>query len=102
MSQHKTNPVALASNGRPKCETCVHGLFPDAGNGVCRFGPPSVFHDIAMPKVMGQPPQITVTSNWPPVARETWCGQHPDYMRWFLGHQRTAEGLGQAMPEGQA
>jgi len=102
MSQHKTNPVALAANGRPKCETCVHGMFPAEGNGVCQFGPPTVFHDFVAPKVLGQPALMNTTSSWPPVARNSWCGQHPDFMRWFLGHQRTVEGLGQAMPEGEA
>jgi hypothetical protein len=61
---------------RPTCETCV--FFDDELDGRCRRNPPT-------PTVFLWPAaeEPTASTIWPSVWSGDWCGEHPDFPRYF-------------------
>jgi hypothetical protein len=83
MGEHKHNPASLVIDTRPKCGSCVHFLAdkPGSVHGACRAGPPMPAFGMRQ-GALGKVEEI-VKSAWPPVTTDRWCGQHPDFMRWW-------------------
>lgn len=85
MGEHKTNRNAIMANTRPKCGTCVHFIEPQQGDvGECSYWPYGVVSIIIRPgAIAGTAPQALPTTHYAPKARNQFCGQHPDFMRWY-------------------
>ena len=55
--------------------------------GYCRFNPPQPFLFLLPPAVHGAAAQEITKSAYPPQHVDRWCGQHPDFMRWWMEHR---------------
>jgi hypothetical protein len=103
MGEHKHNLVATSAATRPKCGTCVHFLVDRPPHGACRAMPPTVAFGMRL-GALGKPEEV-VKSAWAPVQADQWCGQHPDFMRWWSEHREdfaAALALGDVTMEGRA
>lgn len=86
MGEHKTNRNSIMASSRPKCGTCPHfieGAKRDAV-GECSFWPFGTVHVmITPPRIAGQPAQMLPTTVYAPKLPDQFCGQHPEFMRWY-------------------
>jgi hypothetical protein len=85
MSEADTNETAKQAASRPKCKSCVHFLPTDDKSGLCRRYPPTALMVPAPGAIRGQM-TLQVQSQWPPTMNERWCGEHPEFSRWFAMH----------------
>lgn len=92
MGEHKTNPVAVMAESRPRCATCVHWYRDNPQVGHCRAIPPTAFFTMQPDQLRPNMLQSVAHSHWAPVRPDQWCGQHPDFMQWFVRNRgQTAE-----------
>ena len=91
---------------RPTCSSCPHFFRENAqGNGHCRFLPPTAFLQISVNRLNPQQMQESLKSAHPPQTADKWCGQHPDFLRWWSAHREefaATAALREATVEGQA
>lgn len=107
MGEHKTNPRVQAMEDRPRCGSCPHWLPPPTGDvGECTYFPYGLVALAPRQDAIGRS-SVVPTTFIPPKRRDQFCGQHPEFMRWYLAHRndvpvpQTTE-LAAAIPEGKA
>lgn len=97
------------SESRPRCAKCVHYFKENAAQGHCRRGPPNAFKFVIPepdPLHLGKMQmREQISSAWPPVKADFYCGEHSEFPRWFIQHRQDALVLGsleQEPAEGKA
>jgi hypothetical protein len=89
----------IVANSRPRCPSCPHFHRDNAAGGHCRRYPPTV---LMVPQQTIKGVEILPNSVWPPTQNDRFCGEHPDFIRWFSeNRERAVETAGLDQAEAQ-